>query len=113
MFTYEKFPVYQKAHNLYTEILGTITEAKVNYIVSDQLQRALLSIIANIAEGTGKFSKRDKQNFYRIARGSCHESAALVKVLSNFCIDNDLIQKWYEELVIIGKMLTGMIRTFA
>lgn len=38
-----------------------------------QLVRALDSISANIAEGFGRYSKKDKIRFYRIARGSLYE----------------------------------------
>ena len=49
--------------------------------VRDQLLRATCSILANIAEGTGEHSPRDKARFYRIARRSAAECAALLDLL--------------------------------
>ena len=54
---------------------------KGHAILRDQLERASLSIVLNIAEGAGRRSRRDKARFYTIARGSAMESLALIDVL--------------------------------
>jgi four helix bundle protein len=48
--------------------------------LADQLARASLSIVLNLAEGAGKHSKPDKRRYYLTARGSSTESAALLDV---------------------------------
>jgi four helix bundle protein len=48
--------------------------------LADQLTRASLSIVLNIAEGAGKTSAADKRRYYLSARGSATESAALLDV---------------------------------
>ena len=48
--------------------------------LADQLQRAATSIPLNIAEGAGEFSAAEKARFYRIARRSATESAAILDV---------------------------------
>jgi four helix bundle protein len=55
---FEKLEVYQKAVDLAAEI-SEITETfpKGNYYLSDQLNRAALSIPTNIAEGNGRWHK--------------------------------------------------------
>jgi len=47
----------------------------------DQLDRASVSIVLNVAEGAGRFSPADKARFYAIARGSATECAAIVDVM--------------------------------
>src|SRR5215470_12793437 len=42
--------------------------AQLNRIVKDQLERASLSVVLNIAEAAGRRSRRDKARFYAIAR---------------------------------------------
>ncbi len=42
--------------------------------VGDQFVRAVDSISANIAEGFGRYHKKDKTKFYRYAQGSTRES---------------------------------------
>jgi four helix bundle protein len=46
--------------------------------MADQLRRAALSIVLNTAEGAGEFSPADKARFYRMARRSATECAAIV-----------------------------------
>ena len=47
----------------------------------DQLDRASVSIVLNIAEGAGRRFARDKANFFTIARGSATECAAVLDPL--------------------------------
>lgn len=48
--------------------------------LGDQLRRAATSIALNIAEGVGEFAPREKARFYRIARRSAVECAAVLDV---------------------------------
>jgi four helix bundle protein len=48
--------------------------------LADQLTRASTSIVLNIAEGAGKFSKADKRRYYLTAIGSTTECAAILDV---------------------------------
>ena len=52
--------------------------------LSDQLRRAVASIPLNIAEGAGEFAPADKARFYRMARRSATETAAVLDVLAVF-----------------------------
>ncbi|MDX2090391.1 MAG: four helix bundle protein [Kofleriaceae bacterium] len=47
----------------------------------DQLDRAATSVVLNIAEGAGEFSRDEKQRFYRMARRSATETAAILDIL--------------------------------
>ena len=43
------------------------------YSLSDQMRRAAISIISNIAEGSGRISDKDRRHFLSMARGSTNE----------------------------------------
>ena len=60
--------VYHVALELHC--LCSTLAATLNRIVKDQLERASLSVVLNIAEAAGRRSRRDKARFYAIARGS-------------------------------------------
>lgn len=49
--------------------------------LSDQLDRASLSIALNIAEGAGRSTPRDQARHYAIARGSAFECLAVLDLL--------------------------------
>jgi hypothetical protein len=68
MFDFERFPVYIQAEKVYALITDKIFSQKINLNIKDQLKRASSSIILNIAEGAGKYSKADKKNYYITAR---------------------------------------------
>ena len=82
MFSYETLEVYKKAYRANQCIYRLLTENKTipNY-VRNQLGRASLSIMLNIAEGSGKFTDKDRRNFYVTARGSTFECASIIRML--------------------------------
>jgi len=57
--------------------------------LASQLHRASSSIALNIAEGAGEFASKEKARFYRIARRSATECAAILDV----CRRLELVQK--------------------
>ena len=48
--------------------------------LADQFTRSSISVVLNVAEGAGKFSKGDKRRYHLAARGSATESAALLDI---------------------------------
>ena len=79
--------------------------------VRDQLLRATCSILANIAEGAGEYSPWDKARFYRIARRSAAESAALLDFLyvANVAAAEE-VQAHHQLLARIAALLTVMAK---
>jgi len=83
MFPYENLEVYKKAYTTNQTVYRLLKENKeIPRFARDQLVRASLSIMLNIAEGSAKFSKKDRRNFYVTARGSIFECASLISFLN-------------------------------
>jgi len=77
--TYKSFtemPVWQKAHNLSIEVfkLTVVLPRSEDYGLTSQIRKSSNGVAACIAEGFGRSTKKDKSNFYIIARGSSFET---------------------------------------
>ncbi|MFZ5805922.1 MAG: four helix bundle protein [Verrucomicrobiota bacterium] len=110
-FLFENLDVYQKAVDFAEKASDLTTHfPKGNYYLSDQLNRASLSIATNIAEGNGRYHKADRINFFRIARGSTFECVPILELcLRKKLIDKAKHQTLKENLDEICKMLTGLM----
>jgi four helix bundle protein len=75
-FHHEKPTVYQRALDFAGWSQTLIESVTKKTSTRDHLERADDSIALNIAEGNGKFSRRDRARFFQIAHGSALESAA-------------------------------------
>lgn len=113
MLDFQKLVVYHKARNAHKDVLLFLNDNRSIFPkIRDQLSRAALSVMLNIAEGSGRFTHADKMHYYHQARGSAFESLSCLEA----CFDLDYIdqnqlnqfQVKYEE---ISKMLFGMIKT--
>ncbi len=113
MFIFETFPVYQKAEAIYSELLLILPSLK-DKVLADQLRRAMTSIVLNIAEGSGKFSPKEKKNYYLMSRASVNECVAVLRLLyRQTVISEQQLTLWKKAFLIIHKMLSGMIKSFS
>ncbi len=112
MFMFENLEVYRKSVD-FCEKTGIITDGipKGNYYLTDQLNRAALSIALNLAEGNGKWTKADRKNFFIIARGSLHECVPILELLKRKkLLTPDKCGELKKDLEIIAKMISGLIK---
>lgn len=73
---FTEMPVWQKAMDI-AEKCFNISESlpkTEDYALTSQLRRSAESISANIAEGFGRRTAKDKSRFYDISRGSAFET---------------------------------------
>jgi len=82
-----------------------------DYALSDQLRRASISVMANLAEGFGYMAGRQFSRFLIIARGSCAEVASHLYVAHDI---GYLEQAEFESLIAeterIGRMISSLYR---
>lgn len=110
MFPFQKFEVYNKAKHYKHEISLLIKSQKIEEPLRSQINRASLSIVLNIAEGSGRFSKADRRNFFVIARSSIFECvAALDILLEEKSIDEDIYYKLLPLAEELSRMLLSLI----
>jgi four helix bundle protein len=74
------------------------------------LNRASVSISANIAEGNGRFTKPDRRHFFGIARGSVQECVPLLELARRRNLIDDATHAGLKgHLEEISRMLSGLI----
>lgn len=87
---YENTRIYQRAIELVALSQRILNELPVGYaFLADQLKRAACSIPLNFAEGYAKGSLKEQRRFYRIARGSACEVAAIFDVAHTMGVMRD------------------------
>lgn len=83
MFDFQNLEVYKKAKLFHVNCKEIILENKLDRYVVDQLGRASFSVPLNIAEGSGKFSKADRKNYFTTARATLFECVAVLDILKD------------------------------
>ncbi len=115
LFDHEKLDVYnleleflEWTFLLIGDIVHSAREHRTELI--QQLDRAILSVLLNTAEGNAKRHGRQRAKFLDDARGSTMECAACLDAsVAKHLVSPDRIQPGKEKLTRIASMLTRMI----
>jgi len=115
MFDFEKLDVYQKAKSFNSFVYQYIQSYKgLDSTTKNQLRRASLSIMLNIAEGSSRFSKPDRRNFFVIARGSIFECVAIFNFMKEHKLLTDETHKdLYSRAEELSKITYAMIKNLS
>ncbi len=108
-FAYENLEVWNKAIDFAVNVINTvenISTDRKHYRLLEQIEACTTSIAMNIAEGKGRFSKKEFAQYLYISRGSLYETMTLLEIFRRV--------KWitdekYIELEIPGKEIASMI----
>lgn len=113
MFDFHKLTVYKKTKEFNKEILILSNEIKYQHrSLQDQLIRSSTSILLNIAEGSGRPSKKDRRHFYVISKGSTNETVAILDILLDLgYISTGRYKNFLSKMEEISKMLYGLIKS--
>lgn len=108
--------VWQRAIELTTEIYR-LTESFPGteiYGLTSQVRRAAVSVASNIAEGTGRSSKKEFRQFLYIARGSICEVQTQLVIAGNLGFA-DQVRLSALELVTgeVARMLNGLLQSIS
>ncbi|HJZ39268.1 MAG TPA: four helix bundle protein [Bacteroidales bacterium] len=115
MFDFEKLDVYQVIRGNNSRVLKFIySHPTLDLYLKDQWKSASMSILLNLAEGTGRMNNTDKKHYLTIARGSVFESVAILEAVHDLgFIEETNFKEFYDSYEQISKMLLGMIRSYS
>ena len=109
-FGYEDLDVWNKAIEFAVEVIEiveNISTDRKHYRLLEQIEASSASIAMNIAEGKGRFSKKEFVQYLYISRGSLYETMTLLEIfrrkkwISNQC---------YSKFEIDGKAIVSMLK---
>jgi four helix bundle protein len=108
---FEDIIAWQKAKDLTVHIYKIFDSSK-DFGFKDQIQRASVSIMNNIAEGFERKGNKEFSYFLYIAKGSCGEVRSMLILAKEL---NKISEKDFELLFIqseeISKIITGLIKS--
>ena len=107
---FEDIIAWQKAKKSTIAIYALFKECK-DFSFKDQIQRASISIMNNIAEGFERKSDKELKYFLFIAKGSCGEVRSMLYLAVQFnYITKEEFKINYDLSVEISKLLSGFIK---
>jgi len=110
--SYEELSVWEESHKLALKIYKLTKDFPKDerFRLVDQICRAATSVPTNIAEGTGRHSKKEFLQFLYIARGSIEETKYLLLLAKDLDYLNKITYSDLKEKCNkVGKMLNGLI----
>lgn len=115
LFSFERLQAWQESRAFVATIYTIIAKFPLEerFALSTQVRRAVTSIPLNLAEGSARFSYREKIRFVEYAYGSLNE------VYCQLCIALDLkyitqedVESLKPTIRHLGRMLKGLKRSF-
>lgn len=108
---FEDLIAWQKAQDL-TLMCYRIFKTSKDFGFKDQIQRACVSIMNNIAEGFERKGNKEFRKFLYISKGSCGESRSMLYLAKNLgYIGQDSFNELYLTSINISKILSGLIKS--
>jgi len=106
---FEDMVVWNKSQELALEIYKIFSVSK-DFGFKDQIQRAVISISNNIAEGFERKSNNEFKHYLFIAKGSAGEVRSMLYLAKSLnYINEECFKSIIEKSEIISKMLSALI----
>lgn len=109
---FKKLQIWQLGMEIVDQVYNMIPSlpADERFGMRSQVTRAAVSVPANIAEGNGKRSEKDKKRFVEMALGSAFElETHLIIVKNRKWVEEKLIDELIERVRREQKMIDGFI----
>lgn len=112
-FKFESLDVWKRSIDFADEMF-TLAQAlprEYQFSLGEQLRRASLSVPTNTAEGSGRDNPKEKQYFFRIAKGSVYEVVSLMVIIGKRgCLNHESYRKHYLEANEIASILSALTK---
>jgi four helix bundle protein len=111
--TFEEIIIWQKSKIVVIDIYNAFKQ-NTDYSFRDQIRRAAVSIMNNIAEGYERKGNKEFAKFLYIAKGSCAEVRSMLYLALdlNYTSKEDF-DELYKKTLEISKMLSSLIKTLS
>jgi len=108
---FEDIVAWQKSGKLVIEIYKAFSICN-DFAFLNQIRRATVSIMNNIAEGYERNTNKEFRNFLFIAKGSCGEVRSMLYIARKLdYVDKKQFDILHKKSTEISKMLSGLIKT--
>ena len=110
-FSFEKLLAYKSARKLVNDIymLQKSFPTEEKYALGDQIRRSSVSIAANLAEGSGRISTKEKLHFIEISYGSLLEAFCELQIASDLgYISENALSDISPRFAKTAKLLSGL-----
>ena len=108
---FEELNCWKLARELTGEVYSLNGKINKDFALRDQLRRASVSIMHNIAEGFGRFSSKEKVRFLEIAQSSANEVKSMLYLMNDLgYIDSALQESLHLKTNICQRQIWGLIK---
>ena len=111
--SFEKILAWQRARDLAVFTYNTFRSSR-DYGFKDQIQRAAVSVMNNIAEGFERFGSKELRKFLYISKGSSGEVSSMYILAKELkYVDDVNFSTGYNLSCEVSRLLGGFIRKLA
>jgi four helix bundle protein len=114
-FAYEDLEVWQRAIGWASQIVslcGDLDTERRHFRLVEQLESAYSSVAMNIAEGKGRYSKKEFIQFLYVARGSLYETLTLLELFLRLgWLSSDDHARLKDDAREIVRMLNSLVKS--
>lgn len=110
---FEDIQAWQEARNFVKNIYALTNEGNItkDYSLRDQVRRASVSVMSNIAEGFERDTDNEFKRFLYISKASAGEIRSLLYVMRDLSyISNERYKDLNDNILEISRLLGGLIK---
>jgi len=110
LFRFLEWKVYQDAQEAFVAVLKVVRNLPpdLRYTLGSQIIKSALSVVLNIAEGSGRITDKEMSRFFDISTGSINETiAALDSLLKLKHISTENFNELFKKYESISRQLGG------